>query len=126
MSRSRHTGLVVGYLGGLGNLYVAAYLPFAGAIGTGRAASRANFVIVGLAPLVGFTVLVLGWGQERQADEPDVVARSLRSVRSRLDDVGRIMGKSDHTSIITSPDALLKSSRPLPFRVAVETAHLVG
>ena len=29
---SRHTGLVVGYLGGLGNLFVAAYQPFAGGL----------------------------------------------------------------------------------------------
>jgi hypothetical protein len=36
------------------------------------------------------------------------------------------LGKYDHTSITTSPDALLESSRPFPFRVAIATAHLVG
>jgi MFS transporter, ACS family, hexuronate transporter len=72
---SRHTGLVVGYLGGLGNLYVAAYLPFAGALRDWTGSFVANFVIVGISPLIGFTVLVLGWGKEEDG-RADVVARS--------------------------------------------------
>jgi ACS family hexuronate transporter-like MFS transporter len=60
---ARHTGLVVGYLGGLGNLFVAAYSPFAGALRDWTGSFTANFLIVGLAPIVGITVLVLGWGQ---------------------------------------------------------------
>jgi MFS transporter, ACS family, hexuronate transporter len=62
---SRHTGLVVGYLGGLGNLFVAAYLPFAGMLRDRTHSFTANFVIVGLAPLVGIAALLLGWGHEK-------------------------------------------------------------
>ena len=61
----RHTGLVAGYLGGLGNLFVAAYLPFAGALRDRTGSLIASFVIVGLAPLVGIALLILGWGKER-------------------------------------------------------------
>jgi hypothetical protein len=57
----KHTGLVAGYLGGLGNLTVAAYQPFAGAIRDWTGSLIVNFVIVGVAPLVGLTVLILGW-----------------------------------------------------------------
>ena len=63
---SPHTGLVVGYLGGLGNLFVAAYQPFAGALRDWTGSFTANFVIVGLAPLVGITVLILGWGKDQE------------------------------------------------------------
>ena len=61
---ARHTGLVVGYLGGLGNLTVAGYQPLAGALRDWTGSFIANFVIVGLAPLVGMTVLVWGWGEK--------------------------------------------------------------
>ncbi len=57
----KHTGLVAGYLGGLGNLTVAAYQPFAGAIRDWTGSLIVNFVIVGLAPLLGLTVLIVGW-----------------------------------------------------------------
>jgi MFS transporter, ACS family, aldohexuronate transporter len=63
---ARHTGLVAGYLGGLGNLTVAAYQPFAGAIRDRTGSLIINFMIVGLAPLLGLTVLILGWNAKRQ------------------------------------------------------------
>ena len=69
---SRHTGLIVGYLGGLGNLFVAAYLPFAGALRDWTGSFTANFVIVGLAPLVGIAVLLLGWGRDKPAGKPSL------------------------------------------------------
>jgi ACS family hexuronate transporter-like MFS transporter len=63
---SKHIGLVVGYLGGLANLAVAAYQPFAGAIRDWTGSLIVNFLIVGLAPVVGLTVLILGWeGKKR-------------------------------------------------------------
>jgi ACS family hexuronate transporter-like MFS transporter len=66
---SRHTGLVAGYLGGLGNLFVAAYSPFAGALRDWTKSFTMNFLIVGLAPIVGITVLVLGWGQPETTEK---------------------------------------------------------
>ena len=68
-----HTGLVVGYLGGLGNLFVAGYQPLAGALRDWTGSFTANFVIVGIAPLVGMTVLILGWGKDK-ASEREVCA----------------------------------------------------
>jgi MFS transporter, ACS family, hexuronate transporter len=71
---SRNIGLIAGYLGGLGNLFVAAYLPFAGALRDWTGSFTANFMIVGLAPIVGITVLLFGWGQSdaaQRASSPD-------------------------------------------------------
>jgi MFS transporter, ACS family, hexuronate transporter len=65
----RHTGLVVGYLGGLGNLFVAAYQPFAGALRDWTGSFVANFVIVGVAPLVGIAVLIIGWNGRNHESE---------------------------------------------------------
>ncbi len=65
---ARHTGLVAGYLGGLGNLFVAAYLPFAGALRDLTGSFAANFAIVGLAPIAGITVLLLGWDSRRAGE----------------------------------------------------------
>jgi ACS family hexuronate transporter-like MFS transporter len=72
---SRHTGLVVGYLGGLGNLFVAAYSPFAGTLRDRTGSFTANFVIVGLAPIVGITLLIMGWGQQQAAGEASSTGR---------------------------------------------------
>ena len=116
---SRHTGLVAGYLGGLGNLFVAAYLPFAGALRDWTGSFTANFVIVGLAPLVGITVLVLGWGHARGGGE-SVFARS-RGAITGLDDVAAFWeNSSTRLSSLRSP---VRSSGLLSFRVAVETAQ---
>ena len=64
-----HTGLVVGYLGGLGNLFAAGFLPLAGWIAETQGSFRLNFMVVGLLPLIGLIALLLGWGSEA-LDEP--------------------------------------------------------
>jgi MFS family permease len=60
----RHTGLIVGYLGGLGNLFAAGFNPIAGRIKDVSGEFTAVFVVVGLIPLVGLAALWLGWGKE--------------------------------------------------------------
>jgi ACS family hexuronate transporter-like MFS transporter len=57
----RHTGLVVGYLGALGNLFVAGFQPFAGKVKDLTGSFALIFVLIGLLPLVGMTTLILGW-----------------------------------------------------------------
>jgi ACS family hexuronate transporter-like MFS transporter len=59
-----HTGLVIGYLGGLGNLFAAGFMPVAGWISQGRSGFTPNFVIVGLLPLAGLAALLVFWGQD--------------------------------------------------------------
>ena len=120
----QHTGLVVGYLGGLGNLFVAAYLPFAGALRDWTGSFIANFVIVGLSPLVGITVLVLGWGQERRqtSGRCGSVVRSSKPAGRCRPNYGKIRSHFYHhfsgraAQIVEAPSS----------RVAFETAHLVG
>jgi ACS family hexuronate transporter-like MFS transporter len=63
---ARHTGLVIGYLGGLGNLFAAGFLPLAGWISMGPWGFTPNFVIVGLLPLLGLGALLLFWGDENE------------------------------------------------------------
>ena len=60
----RHTGLVIGYLGGLGNLFAAGFMPLAGWISQTRWGFTPNFLIVGLLPLTGLAALLLFWGTE--------------------------------------------------------------
>jgi ACS family hexuronate transporter-like MFS transporter len=60
----RHTGLVIGYLGGLGNLFAAGFMPLAGKISQGPWGFAPNFVIVGLLPLAGLAVLLACWGRD--------------------------------------------------------------
>jgi MFS family permease len=73
---TRHTGLVVGYLGGIGNLFVAGFQPLAGKIKDLTGSFALVFVIVGLAPLLGLAALVLGWNeQEAAADADEPAAR---------------------------------------------------
>jgi ACS family hexuronate transporter-like MFS transporter len=62
----RHTGLVIGYLGGLGNLFAAGFMPLAGWISEGWWGFTPNFLIVGLLPISGLTVMLFLWGK----DEP--------------------------------------------------------
>jgi MFS transporter len=61
----RHTGLVIGYLGGLGNLFAAGFMPLAGYLSRDRGFAP-SFLIVGLLPLAGLVVLLSSWGN----DEP--------------------------------------------------------
>ena len=65
---ARHTGFVVGYLGAVGNLFVAGYQPIAGSLRDMTGSFTANFLIVGLAPLVGIAALLWGWSEETPQD----------------------------------------------------------
>jgi ACS family hexuronate transporter-like MFS transporter len=59
---TRHTGFVVGILGGLGNLVVASFLPFAGYVKDSTGSFDAVFVLAGCLPFVGLGALLVGWG----------------------------------------------------------------
>ncbi len=61
---SRHTGFIVGVLGGLGNLFVAGFLPFAGYVKDAFGSFGPIFVLAGLLPFVGLGSLVVGWGRD--------------------------------------------------------------
>jgi ACS family hexuronate transporter-like MFS transporter len=58
---SRHTGLVVGYLGAMGNLFAAGFQPFAGRVKDLTGSYVPVFAIIGLAPLIGLAALAFGW-----------------------------------------------------------------
>jgi len=58
------TGLVVGILGGLGNLFAAAILPFAGWVKDTSGSFGPIFVLVGLSPIIGVLALALLWGSD--------------------------------------------------------------
>jgi ACS family hexuronate transporter-like MFS transporter len=60
----RHTGLVVGYLGAIGNLFVAGFQPFAGHVKDLTGSFAPVFIIAGLAPLIGLAALLWGWKEE--------------------------------------------------------------
>ena len=68
---SSHTGFVVGILGGLGNLFVAGFLPFAGYVKDAFGSFRPIFLLAGLLPFVGLGTLLFGWGSDltSQGDE---------------------------------------------------------
>jgi len=65
---SAHTGLIVGILGGLGNLCAAGFLPVAGMIKVATGSFGPVFLLVGLLPFVGLGALALGWGNDRGAE----------------------------------------------------------
>ena len=56
----RHTGLIVGILGGLGNLCAAGFLPLAGRVKESTGGFGPIFVLVGLLPFLGLGA-VAGW-----------------------------------------------------------------
>jgi ACS family hexuronate transporter-like MFS transporter len=58
---AEHTGLVVGVLGGLGNLCAAGFLPLAGSVKDTTGSFAPIFVLVGLLPFIGLAALLLGW-----------------------------------------------------------------
>jgi len=62
----RHTGLVVGYLGGVGNLFVAGYHPLAGRLRDATGSFSASFLIVGLLPILGTAAILLGWDDRKR------------------------------------------------------------
>jgi cyanate permease len=66
---TRHTGLVVGYLGGIGNLFVAGFQPLAGKLEDLTGSFAVVFVIVGLAPLIGLAALIWGWDDRKGEGE---------------------------------------------------------
>lgn len=66
---ARNTGLVIGILGGLGNLFAAGFLPIAGHIKDVTGGFGLSFLIVGLLPLVGVVALVTGWGTSQEKPE---------------------------------------------------------
>jgi ACS family hexuronate transporter-like MFS transporter len=71
---TRHTGLVVGYLGGLGNLFVAGFQPLAGKIRDLTGSFTLVFLIVGLAPLIGLVTLLWSWhDQKGEPEAPDAI-----------------------------------------------------
>ena len=61
-----HTGLIVGILGGLGNLCAAGFLPLAGRVKIITGGYGLVFVVVGLLPFLGLAALMLGWGDDRR------------------------------------------------------------
>jgi MFS transporter, ACS family, hexuronate transporter len=65
---SRHTGLVVGYLGGVGNLFVARFQPFTGFVKDRTGSFSLIFVLIGLAPLIGLAALFWGWNARGTAE----------------------------------------------------------
>ena len=62
----KNTGFVVGVLGGVGNLVVAGFLPFAGYVKDATGSFGLVFVLAGLLPFVGLGALVWGWGAETE------------------------------------------------------------
>jgi ACS family hexuronate transporter-like MFS transporter len=68
---ARRTGLVVGILGGIGNLFAAGFAPIAGRIKDTSGGFGPVFLIVGLLPFVGLAAVLLGWGRD---EEPDPVS----------------------------------------------------
>jgi ACS family hexuronate transporter-like MFS transporter len=67
----RHTGLIVGILGGLGNLCAAGFLPVVGRVKDTTGSFAPIFLIVGLLPFVGLGALLLGWRSSLRAAKPD-------------------------------------------------------
>lgn len=65
----RHTGLVVGILGGLGNLFAAGFAPLAGLIRDRIGSFTPVFLVVGLLPYVGLAVLAGTWNRTKPAPE---------------------------------------------------------
>jgi ACS family hexuronate transporter-like MFS transporter len=65
---TRHTGLVVGYLGAIGNLFAAGFQPLAGRVKDLTGSYTLVFVIAGLAPLIGLAALLWGWGDRERID----------------------------------------------------------
>jgi ACS family hexuronate transporter-like MFS transporter len=66
---ARHAGLVVGILGGLGNLYAAGFQPVAGKVKDSTGSFTLVFLLVGLLPFIGLGALIFGWGGSPRAPD---------------------------------------------------------
>ncbi len=64
---SRRTGLVVGILGGLGNLFAAGLSPIAGRIKDTSGGFGPVFLVVGLLPFLGLAAILIGWGRDTES-----------------------------------------------------------
>ncbi len=64
------TGLVVGILGGIGNLFAAGFAPIAGRIKDVTGSLGPVFLIVGLLPFIGLAALAIGWGRDEDEARP--------------------------------------------------------
>jgi ACS family hexuronate transporter-like MFS transporter len=78
---AKHTGFVVGVLGGLGNLFVAGFLPLAGYVRDVSGSFGQIFVLVGLLPFVGLGALMFGWGQDVKVIDEGIGSVSDGSLR---------------------------------------------
>jgi len=70
----RHTGLIIGYLGGLGNLFVAGYQPLAGELSKVTGSHSASFFFVALLPVAGALAILLGWN-DRKPETAEQIGR---------------------------------------------------
>ena len=83
----RHTGLVVGILGGLGNLFAAGFLPIAGRIKDATGGFGAELRGRRAAAVVGVMALLLGWGRRcrnRPTSAPTAAALYFLPIRTRM------------------------------------------
>jgi ACS family hexuronate transporter-like MFS transporter len=87
-----HTGLIVGILGGLGNLFAAGMLPFAGMVKDRTGQFGTVFLIVGASPIVGILLLGLLWGKDENVGGPRVSRRNSRWWRWCVSLAGRWSG----------------------------------
>ncbi len=71
---SRLTGLVVGILGGLGNLFAGGFLPQAGAIKDRTGSFAVVFLLIGLLPFLGIGALWGGWGWRKSPESTSTAA----------------------------------------------------
>jgi MFS family permease len=72
---TRHTGLVVGYLGGIGNLFVAGIVPLAGKIKDLTGSFTLVFFLVSLAPSIGLVTLLWSWHEQKgEPEAPDAIS----------------------------------------------------
>jgi MFS transporter, ACS family, hexuronate transporter len=65
---ARRTGLIVGYLGALGNIFVAGFQPFAGKVKDLTGSFGPIFVIIGILPVIGIAALLLGWPARKRRE----------------------------------------------------------
>jgi ACS family hexuronate transporter-like MFS transporter len=65
---AKHTGLIVGILGGLGNLLASGFLPVAGRVKDSTGSFGPFFVFVGLVPFLGLGALMFLWGSSPKTE----------------------------------------------------------